>query len=211
VRTGLLLTAVVGVTALTGAGGYAAGELMLPRASAPSGIPSPLVSITVTVPSSTPTVLPPLPDVGGPDPLAAKQRFRARSFEARIAPPRTLYLDVPREWTEDNTYWLRVESVPDAPPDKQARDDLRGELQRNGTRDLKVLDSDSGTVQSRIDGTQRRYEELDYTFTDQNRRQLLVLTRWVDGIEISVIGRVKDEAGLRTVLERATQTARIDD
>lgn len=223
-RTGLLVTAVAGITAVTAAAGYGAGRLTLTDQPADLGETTPLVSVTIPVPSTTPTLPPPLPDPAGP--ALSVDRFKGRDFHSVLEPPRTLYVDVPHDWTElldlstdhleikfrvpqDKTYWLRVEAARDKPDNDQARDDRRGELQRNGTRDLRITGTPSGTVRSRLDDTQRRYEGLDYTFTEQGRRHLVVLVRWVEGVEISVAGRERDRAGMEEVLERAMQSVRL--
>ena len=69
-------------------------------------------------------------------------------------------------------------------------------------RDLKVLSRDNGT--------------LVYTYTDQARGPRMGLSRWIslDGgktsaVEITVGGRPQDEAGLRAVLEQATDTLKL--
>jgi hypothetical protein len=69
-------------------------------------------------------------------------------------------------------------------------------------RDLKVLSRDNGT--------------LVYTYTDQSRGPRMGLSRWIslDGgktsaVEITVGGRPQDEAGLRAVLQHATDTLKL--
>ncbi|MFC6161325.1 hypothetical protein [Kribbella jiaozuonensis] len=69
-------------------------------------------------------------------------------------------------------------------------------------RNLKVLSRDNGT--------------LVYTYTDQARGPRMGLSRWIsiDGgktsaVEITVGGRPQDEAGLRAVLQHATDTLKL--
>ncbi|MFI6827325.1 hypothetical protein ACIBG5_09515 [Kribbella sp. NPDC050241] len=95
----------------------------------------------------------------------------------------------------------------------QIRFDTRGsesspdKLVDNRARSIDEQDLD---VVSRADGT------LIYTYVDQNRGPRMGLSRFVstDGgessaIEITVGGRPQDEAGLRAVLERATQSLQL--
>lgn len=223
-RTGLLVTAVAGITAVTAAAGYGAGRLTLTDEAADLGAATPLVSVPVPTSSTSPSLPPPLPDPPGP--ALSVDRFKGRTFHSALAPPRTLYIDVPADWTElidltedhlevkfrvpqDKTYWLRVEAARTTPDNDEARDERRSELQRNGTRDLRITGTPDGTVRSRLDGTLRRFEELDYTFTDQNRRRLVGMVRWVDGIEVSVTGRERDRPGMEKVLDRATASVRL--
>ncbi|MFI5692121.1 hypothetical protein ACIA58_09805 [Kribbella sp. NPDC051586] len=69
-------------------------------------------------------------------------------------------------------------------------------------RNLKVLSRDDGT--------------LVYTYTDQARGPRMGLSRWIstDGgktsaVEITVGGRPRDEAGLRAILQHATDTLKL--
>jgi hypothetical protein len=72
------------------------------------------------------------------------------------------------------------------------------------------IDEQGLKVLSRADGT------LIYTYIDQTRGSRMGMSRWIstDGgedsaIEITVGGRPQDEAGLRAVLEHATETLQL--
>ncbi|MGW7687021.1 hypothetical protein ACWGID_40145 [Kribbella sp. NPDC054772] len=86
---------------------------------------------------------------------------------------------------------------------KQAPDDLVANRVRSiDEHDLKVLSRDGGT--------------LVYTYTDQSRGPRMGLSRWIslDGgkssaAEITVGGRPQDEAGLRAILQHATDTIKL--
>ena len=86
---------------------------------------------------------------------------------------------------------------------KQTPDQLVANRERSiDERDLKVISRDNGL--------------LVYTYTDQNRGPRMGLSRWVstDGgktsaVEITVGGRPQDEAGLRAVLQHATDTLKV--
>jgi hypothetical protein len=88
---------------------------------------------------------------------------------------------------------------------KQSPDQLVDNRARSiDERDLKVISRDNGT--------------LIYTYVDQNRGPRMGLSRWIstDGgqtsaVEITVGGRPQDEAGLRAVLQHATDTLRLSD
>ena len=86
---------------------------------------------------------------------------------------------------------------------KQSPDELvKGRERSIDERDLQVLSRDNGT--------------LVYTYVDKSRGPRMGLSRWIslDGgktsaVEITVGGRPQDEAGLRAVLEKATETLRL--
>jgi len=86
---------------------------------------------------------------------------------------------------------------------KQSPDQLVANRERSiDERDLKVVSRDDGT--------------LVYTYTDQSRGTRMGLSRWIsiDGgntsaVEITVGGRPQDEAGLRAVLQHATDTLKL--
>ena len=88
---------------------------------------------------------------------------------------------------------------------KQSPDKLvDNRLRSIDERDLKVISRDNGT--------------LIYTYVDQTRGPRMGLSRWVstDGgqssaVEITVGGRPQDEAGLRAILQHATDTLRLSD
>lgn len=72
------------------------------------------------------------------------------------------------------------------------------------------IDEPDMTVLSRDNGT------LVYTYTDRSRGPRMGLSRWISidngkntAVEITVGGRPQDEAGLRAVLEHATETLRL--
>jgi len=91
----------------------------------------------------------------------------------------------------------------DARGSKQSPDQLVVNRARSiEEKDLEIISRDHGT--------------LIYTYTDKTRGPRMGLSRWLstDGdrttaIEITVGGRPKDEAGLRAVLEHATQTLQL--
>ncbi|TDW90280.1 MULTISPECIES: hypothetical protein [Kribbella] len=86
---------------------------------------------------------------------------------------------------------------------KQTPDELVANRERSiDEPGLKVLSRDNGT--------------LVYTYVDQSRGPRMGLSRWVsldDGktsaVEITVGGRPQDEAGLRAVLQQATDTLKL--
>jgi hypothetical protein len=86
---------------------------------------------------------------------------------------------------------------------KQSPDQMVAARERSiEERDLKVISRDDGT--------------LVYTYTDQSRGPRMGLSRWVstdDGdtsaVEITVGGRPQDEAGLRAILQHATDTLQL--
>lgn len=86
---------------------------------------------------------------------------------------------------------------------KQSPDQLVAARARSiDERDLKVISRDNGT--------------LIYTYLDQTRGPRMGLSRWIsaDGgnssaVEITVGGRPQDEAGLRAVLQHATDTLQL--
>jgi hypothetical protein len=83
---------------------------------------------------------------------------------------------------------------------KQSPDQLVRARERSiDERDLQVLSRDNGT--------------LVYTYVDQSRGPRMGLSRWISldsgktsAVEITVGGRPQDEAGLRAVLQHATDT-----
>ena len=86
---------------------------------------------------------------------------------------------------------------------KQSPDEeVTGRARSIDEKDLKVLSRDNGT--------------LIYTYVDQTRGPRMGLSRWIstDGgqssaVEITVGGRPQDEAGLRAILEHATDTLQL--
>ncbi|GAA1591623.1 hypothetical protein GCM10009789_52060 [Kribbella sancticallisti] len=95
----------------------------------------------------------------------------------------------------------------------QLRFDARGSKQTPDEQveaRAKSIDEQDLTVISRDNGT------LIYTYVDKVRGPRMGLSRWIpaDGgkrtaVEITVGGRPQDEAGLRAVLERATDTLQL--
>ena len=88
---------------------------------------------------------------------------------------------------------------------KQSPDELVDNRAKSiDERDLKVISRDNGT--------------LIYTYVDQTRGPRMGLSRWIstDGgestaVEITVGGRPQDEAGLRAILQHATDTLKLSD
>ena len=86
---------------------------------------------------------------------------------------------------------------------KQSPDELVADRSRSiDERNLKVISRDNGT--------------LIYTYVDQSRGPRMGLSRWIstDGgassaVEITVGGRPQDEAGLRAILQHATDTLQL--
>ena len=83
-------------------------------------------------------------------------------------------------------------------PDEQ----VNGRARSIEEKDLKVISRDNGT--------------LIYTYVDQTRGPRMGLSRWIstDGgqssaVEITVGGRPQDEAGLRAILQHATDTLQL--
>jgi hypothetical protein len=83
-------------------------------------------------------------------------------------------------------------------PDQQ----VQARVRSINERDLKVISRDNGT--------------LIYTYTDQTRGPRMGLSRWIStnggdssAIEITVGGRPQDEAGLRAILQHATDTLQL--
>ncbi|TWD81158.1 hypothetical protein FB561_2262 [Kribbella amoyensis] len=158
--------------------------------------------VTSPGPSPTPTVS------GGLDPNSLQ--FAAQTFGSERSP---ISADVPVGWKSsqggtrprylDPTGVWQVRF--DARGSKQQPDELAANRAKSiDERDLKVISNENGT--------------LVYTYVDQTRGPRMGLSRWLpseDGertlIEITVGGRPQDEAALRSVLERATETLQLPD
>lgn len=114
-------------------------------------------------------------------------------WKSSQAGPRPRFLDPTGVWQ------LRF----DTRGSKQSPDQLVAARVRSiGERDLKVISRDNGT--------------LIYTYVDQTRGPRMGLSRWIstDGgtssaVEITVGGRPQDEAGLRAILQHATDTLQL--
>lgn len=219
-RTAALVGAVVGVAAIGALGGASAG-LLTQKEPLASGTPAPLSAVPPEVGSSPALTVREDPEY----PPAYEEPHRWDWAEVR-GTPNTLQVQVPRDWTdhirlpgENNEgrfrlvreYNLRVGARPDMTSIAQAGDDREAELRRNGTPGLANVSRGSGRVQSRVDGTTRRYEELAYSYVDANDHyRKWVRIRWVDGMELAVTGRARDVEALEVVLERATETAHLE-
>ncbi len=153
----------------------------------------------VTTPSSTPT-----PNSSGGLQASALQ-FVPQTFGSDRSP---ISADVPSGWTSTQlgtrprfidptgVWQLRF----DARGSKQSPDQLV-DARANSIDDqnLQVISRDGGT--------------LVYTYTDKTRGPRMGISRWLPAetgdrsvIEITVGGRPQDEAGLRAVLDRATNS-----
>ncbi|ONI67279.1 hypothetical protein BWI15_29455 [Kribbella sp. ALI-6-A] len=156
----------------------------------------------VTSPTSTPTPI--ASDGLQPDAL----QFVAETFGTEREP---ITAEVPAGWKSSQT-GTRPRYV-DPTGVWQIRFDARGSKQtpdalleaRQGSidePDYKVISTDNTT--------------LVYTYTDQERGPRMGLSRWIaagdsdrSALEITVGGRPQDQAGLRAVLERATETLQL--
>jgi hypothetical protein len=223
VRTAALLSAVTGLAGIGVLAGVLTGDLTQPDVPTAAGAPKPLLSIPS--PSPTPTRVEPLPDPTTPPPLdPGSLDYTARtvpgtSATIRLRAPEAwelivLRYDAPlegrfRERGENGTiYHLRAEDMPDTLTPDRASKQLEAILRGNGTADLRILKRGSGTVTE--DGLTRRYSELAYTYTEiKTRRSLLVILRWINGVELSATGRKMDRDGLEAVIEEATETAEV--
>lgn len=219
-----MVVAVVAVGAI-GAGGGAVAGLMTRAEPVIRGVATPVAAPT-TVSTSTP---PPVVIDDAAIPVALEKPRRWRSIQAPILTKgqETLRVDVPNGWTESlrtritppegrfrlyrdfRDYDLRVKAMPDMTSVARTRDERADQLQHNGTTGLRVISKDSGSVESRIDGTTRRYEELFYSYVDVNHHRRFVRLRWTDGLELAVTGRARDIEALAVVLDRATRTAEL--
>lgn len=216
--------AVVAVGAI-GAGGGAVAGVMTRAEPVIQGVATP-----VAAPTTVSTPPPPLMvSADPPIPVALEKPRRWRSIHAPILTKgqETLRVDVPYEWTESlrirvnppegrfrlyrdyRDYDLRVQAKPEMTSPARTRDERADQLQHNGTTGLRVISKDSGSVESRIDGTTRRYEELFYSYVDVNQHRRFVRLRWTDGLELAVTGRARDIEALAVVLDRATRTAEL--
>jgi hypothetical protein len=95
----------------------------------------------------------------------------------------------------------------------QIRFDTRGS---NQTPDQLVADRERSIDEQNLKVISRDNGTLVYTYTDQNRGPRMGLSRWLstDGgktsaVEITVGGRPQDEAGLRALLQHATDTLKL--
>jgi hypothetical protein len=156
----------------------------------------------VTSPTSTPTPI----ASDGLQPGALQ--FAAETFGTEREP---ITAEVPAGWKTSQS-GTRPRYI-DPTGVWQIRFDARGSKQtpdalleaRQGSidePDYKVISTDNTT--------------LVYTYTDRERGPRMGLSRWIaadDGdrsaVEITVGGRPQDEAGLRAVLERATETLQL--
>ncbi|WP_432944495.1 hypothetical protein ACQPXM_03050 [Kribbella sp. CA-253562] len=163
-------------------------------------------SAQTVVTSPTPTPTPIASDGLQPDAL----QFAAETFGTEREP---VTAEVPAGWKTSQS-GTRPRYV-DPTGVWQIRFDARGSKQtpdalleaRQGSidePDYKVISTDNTT--------------LVYTYTDRERGPRMGLSRWIaagdsdrSAVEITVGGRPQDEAGLRAVLERATETLRLPD
>jgi hypothetical protein len=153
----------------------------------------------VTTPSTTPTS-----NASGGLQAGALQ-FAPQTFGSDRSP---ISSDVPSGWTSTQL-GTRPRFV-DPTGVWQLRFDARGSKQSpDELVDARAESIDDQNLQviSRDDGT------LVYTYTDETRGPRMGISRWLpadDGdrsvIEITVGGRPQDEAGLRAVLDRATNS-----
>ncbi|MEV6287323.1 hypothetical protein [Kribbella sp. NPDC051770] len=161
-------------------------------------------SAQTVVTSPTPTPSPSVGDGLRPDAL----QFVAETFGSERSP---VTAEVPAGWksTQSGTRPRYV----DPTGVWQVRFDARGSKQtptallsaRQGSidePDYKVLSTENAT--------------LVYTYTDKARGPRMGLSRWISAgdsgrsaMEITVGGRPQDEAGLRAVLEHATETLQL--
>lgn len=156
----------------------------------------------VTTPSTTPT-----PNPSGGLQASALQ-FVPQTFGSDRSP---ISADVPSGWTSTQL-GTRPRFV-DPTGVWQLRFDTRGSKQSPD----EMVDARANSIEeqnlqviSRDEGT------LVYTYTDKTRGPRMGISRWLpaeDGdrsvIEITVGGRPQDEAGLRAVLEHATETLQL--
>ena len=141
---------------------------------------------------------------------AGSVQYSLQSFGSTSAP---VTAEVPTGWksSDDGTRPRFLDPTGvwqirfDTRGSKQSPDKLvDNRLRSIDERDLKVISRDNGT--------------LIYTYVDQTRGPRMGLSRWVstDGgqtsaVEITVGGRPQDEAGLRAILQHATDTLRLSD
>lgn len=217
------VAAVLAIGAI-GAGGGAIAAVLTREQPVPIGAAGP-VSPVPSAATSTPRPVV-TADPAFPPAMTKPERWRSRELPRGVTGQTTIRAEVPEDWKDIiftganpvdgrfrmvRDYYLRVRSRPDMTSLAQARADREAELRRNATAELNVISTDSGSVESRIDGTTRRYEELFYSFvdiTDHNYRRF-VRIRWVDGIELAATGRARDIEGLAAVLDRATRTVEL--
>lgn len=214
-RTAGLLGAVTGLTGIGVLAGFLTGDLTQPDLPTTAVAPRPLL----TIPSPNVTPAPTRPPALDPDSL---------DFRTQDVPGTEVSLTVraPEGWDlvvlryqplearfripsdSGRTYDLRAEQVPGTLTPDRAAKEREAQLRGNDTPDLLVLGRNSGTVTS--DGLRRRYSELVYTYTEvRSRRSLLVILRWVDGVELSATGRTMDRAGLEVVIAEAAESAEL--
>jgi hypothetical protein len=113
------------------------------------------------------------------------------------------------------TWMLRIDGSGRAPQTTLAAAKQKQRALR-GVRGLKILSVTSGTIASRIEGSPRvAFTTVTYTYRDRVRGTRWVATRYMDRadhgeytqLEVTVSGRVKDQAALKAIQNRATQTA----
>jgi hypothetical protein len=162
--------------------------------------PSPSAGVVNTSPTPKPSA--------GDGLQPGSLQFTSQTFGSDQAP---VTADVPTGWKSaqggtrprflDPTGLWQIRF--DARGSKQSPDKLVDARARSiDEKDLKVISRDGGT--------------LIYTYLDQVRGPRMGLSRWLPAgggkgtaMEITVGGRPEDEAGLRAVLERATETVQI--
>lgn len=165
---------------------------------------TPKSSSNVVITPSSPTSTPGPTDGLQPDTL----QYAAQSFGTERAP---VTAEVPVGWKSSQT-GTRPRFI-DPTGVWQVRFDTRGSKQSPDAlvnARAKSIDEQDLIVISRDNGT------LIYTYVDKTRGPRMGMSRWlpVDGgngsaIEITVGGRPQDEAGLRAVLDHATQTVQL--
>ncbi|WP_329482659.1 hypothetical protein OG555_10695 [Kribbella sp. NBC_01484] len=226
----LLVSGLVGVIAIGGAGGYGVGLLTTAeRSDAASGVAAPLGSLQPSTPSPTVGTTPtPPPKKIVPDnsePLNADDLYyKTRQFAATSVVRSEVSLRVPGNWNftqpdppkigryTDPTgkRWLRIEAgftIRRSPADSMAAKlvDL-GTVPANQMLSIKSQTVDPDTH----DAT------LVYTYVPDNSVRYVVV-RWVangDGLctfEIAVTGLPQDQAALEDVLQHAADSAARDD
>lgn len=222
-RTTALVSALAGLTGLGVLAGFTTGNLTQPDVPVASGTADPLLAIPSATPA--PARVTPLPDPTSPPALGTDAlSYATRQVNGAGA---TLKVKVPKDWQviplrlgpvearfrasddRDNIYHLRAEELPPTLTPERAGTERESVLTGNETPDLRILGRHSGPVKS-ADGLTTRYRELVYTYTDvRSRRSVLVILRWVNGVELAATGRKMDKAGLEAIIREATESAEV--
>lgn len=192
------------------AGGVAIGVALRPSVALIEEA-TPLPAQSPSIPIDPPPQIVPDPDV--PPPLGTDLETRdvtvgGRAFGVSVPVPQGwLRSDIgaaESQWTIpgdfDHGYKIRVEMV------TSERATIAGILAErsedlDGILDFTILEQTSDT--------------LVFTYVDESRHRRLQLVRWLDlrnpdaaEVEIALTGRLRDEAGLRALLEAVTEGAR---